>query len=71
MIKGQGRAFSSKSVRQARGLFGPVSDRGRSTTQTASIRVAEEMALELFKPFIFNKLEIMGVQYYQGCQAGG
>jgi DNA-directed RNA polymerase subunit beta' len=61
MIKGKGRTLPPESARQTCRLLGPLGHRGRAAAAAAPVRLPKKMALELFKPFIFNKLEVMGL----------
>jgi DNA-directed RNA polymerase subunit beta' len=51
------RDVSARTFRQARRLFGTLRHRRRPRVETSPVRFAEKMALELFKPFIYNQLE--------------
>jgi len=56
----QAGTVQAESARQARRLFGTVSHCRRPASAVASVRHSQKMALELFKPFIYNKLERKG-----------
>ena len=59
--EGQVRSLPPEPARQARGLLRSFGDRGRSGAAAAPVRaLPNRMALELFKPFIYSKLEQQG-----------
>ncbi len=59
--QGQAGTLPSEPARQARGLLGPLRDRGGPDAAPASSAgLPKKMALELFKPFIFHKLQLRG-----------
>ncbi len=60
MLKGKQGRFRQNLLGKTCRLFGTFRNRCRSTSQTSSMWVAKKMALELFKPFIYNKLERKG-----------
>ena len=59
--QGQERSFPSEPAGQARRLLGPFGHRGGSAAKLHQCGLPKLMALELFKPFIFNRLEMMGL----------
>ncbi len=70
MLKGKQGRFppSARTARQARRLFRPSFMSPPSGTQASSMRPAEEDALELFKPFIYARLDAKGFLVHR--QAG-
>jgi DNA-directed RNA polymerase subunit beta' len=58
--QGQAGPLPPEPPRQARRLLRPLGHRRRPHAQAAPVRPAKKMALELFKPFIYNKLEERG-----------
>jgi DNA-directed RNA polymerase subunit beta' len=59
--QGQAGPLPSEPARQARRLLRPFRDRGRSDAALHQCGLPKKMALELFKPFIFGKLEARGL----------
>jgi DNA-directed RNA polymerase subunit beta' len=55
--QGQAGPLPPEPARQARRLLGPFGHRRRSRAEAAPVRLPKKMALELFKPFIYNRLE--------------
>ena len=59
--EGQVGPLPPEPARQARGLLRPLGDRGRAPSCACTSAVCRtRMALELFKPFIYSKLEQRG-----------
>ena len=58
--QGQAGPLPPEPPRQARRLFRPFGHRRRPRAQAAPVRPAQEDALELFKPFIYHRLEQTG-----------
>ena len=58
--QGQAGSLPAESARQARRLLRPFGHRGRPRLRLHQCGLPKKMALELFKPFIYNKLEERG-----------
>jgi len=56
MLKGKQGRFRQNLLGSA-WTIGPLGDRGRSRAQAAPVRLPKKMALELFKPFIYSRLD--------------
>ena len=58
--QGQEGSVPAEPARQARGLLRPFGHRGGPELRLHQCGLPKKMALELFKPFIYNKLEERG-----------
>jgi DNA-directed RNA polymerase subunit beta' len=60
-LKGKQGRFRQNLLRKARRLLRPFGHRRRSELHLHQCGLPKKMALELFKPFIYNRLEQGGI----------
>jgi hypothetical protein len=67
--QGQAGPLPPEPARQARRLLGPLGHRRRPQLKLHQCGLPKKMALELFKPFIYNKLEERGLRHARPSRA--